>query len=423
MEVRGTAYGLVSDFKPYFQTNREVYLPMAHPPLFHFHVAESLVLTAEIEAVRPSYESALRAERAAAMGEPFAWMDRWREDHRAFVADPALVGTRAPNALFFALVVALLCDAVVRLSGSRLAAVAAAALYVTFPETLVRGAYAGYFSVTVFPMLAAAMLFDSEREPDRGVLRDLGWLALAGAFAALVDHKTVVLILAVTAVATLQFLRDAVRLGPPRSLSRLWSIIDKKAIALGVGFSLATFTWWAYGLIVDSATFIRDHLRMHIAHRFLLNDLRLAHDSNRYAPSIAELWAELAAHTGFLFVPVAVVGIIVWVARRKRIDMVAVLAAWFVAGSVLYSLTDWRQTKHLMNQMAPAVIAAVVLVWPREKIEAGTEAPSSRWGTAGRAVAGVALMVALALNLVTDARLIEDFTSLEISGASDVDGW
>ena len=34
-----------------------------------------------------------------------------------------------------------------------------------------------------------------------------------------------------------------------------------------------------------------------------------------------------------------------------------------------------------------------------------------------------ALVVALALNLVTDARLVEDFTSLKISGASDIDGW
>jgi len=423
MEVRGTAYGLVSDFKPYFQTNREVYLPMAHPPLFHFHVAESLVLTAEIDAVRPSYESALRAERAQASGESLDWMDQWREDHRAFVERPALAGTRAPNALFFALVVALLGDVVVRLTRSRVAGVAAAALYVTFPETLVRGAYAGYFSVTVFAMLTVAMLFDSERGADPGGTRNLGWLAVGGAFAALVDHKTVVLILAVTLVAALQFLWDSVRLGSPRSLSRLVSIVDKKTIALGVGFSLATFAWWGYGLLVDSATFVRDHLRMHIAHRFLLNDIRLAHDSTRYAPSMMELWAELAAHTGYLFVPVAVVGIGLWIARRKRLDMVAVLAAWFLVGSVLYTLTDWRQTKHMMNQVAPAVAAAVVLVWPRRETDEDGEGASSRWSVAGRAVAGGALVVALGLNLLADARLVEDFRSLTISGASDVDGW
>jgi len=302
-----------------------------------------------------------------------------RKPLRAFVERPALAGTRAPNALFFALVVALLCDVVVRLTRSRVAGVAAVALYVTFPETLVRGAYAGYFSVTVFAMLVVAMLFDSKPGSDPGGSLDLGWLAAGGAFAALVDHKTVVLILAVAAVATLQFLWDAARLGPPRTLSRLVSIVDKKAIAVGAGFSLATFTWWGYGLVVDSATFVRDHLRMHIAHRFLLNDIRVAHDSTRYAPSMMELWAELAAHTGYLFVPVALVGIGLWVARRKRLDMVAVLAAWFLVGSVLYTLTDWRQTKHMMNQVAPAVAAAVVLVWPRRETDEDVDRASSGW--------------------------------------------
>jgi peptidoglycan/LPS O-acetylase OafA/YrhL len=162
---------------------------------------------------------------------------------------------------------------------------------------------------------------------------------------------------------------------------------------------------------------------MHIAHRFLLNDIRLAHDSTRYAPSMMELWAELAAHTGYLFVPVAVVGIGLWIARRKRLDMVAVLAAWFLVGSVLYTLTDWRQTKHMMNQVAPAVAAAVVLVWPRRETDEDGEGASSRWSVAGRAVAGGALVVALGLNLLADARLVEDFRSLTISGASDVDGW
>ncbi len=415
MEVRGTAYGLASDFKPYFLTNREIYLPMAHPPLFHFHVATSLVLTGEIDAVRPSYLSARRAERAVELGESFPWMDRWRADHAAFVEWPALVGTRAPNALFSALVVMLLCDVVIRLTSSRWAGVAAAALYVTFPETVVRSAYAGYFSVSVFAMLAAAMLFDSSRAgPD--ARRDLGWLAAAGAFAALVDHKTVVLILGVTAWAGLRAAQDTWLAGPPRTPGRAWRAIDLRAVALGAGFSIATFVWWGYALAVDSRTFVQDHLRMHIVHRFLLNDVRLSHDPSHYAPSMAELWAEFGAHTGYLFVPVALVGVGVWLLGRRRSDLASVLAAWVVVGFVLYTLTDWRQTKHLMNQLAPAAAAAVVLVWPRRDTD-------DRRALSAQALAGTALVVALAVNLVTDARLIDDFESLRISGASDVDGW
>ena len=387
MEVRGTAYGLASDFKPYFLTNREIFLPMAHPPLFHFHVAASLTLTGEIEAVLPSYRSARRAEQAMESGRSFAWMDQWRADHRAFVQRPALVGTRAPNALFSALVVALLCDVVIRMTASRWAGIA----------------------------LDASRAGSDTR-------RNLGWLAAAGIFAAWVDHKTVVLILAVTVWASLKAVWSTASAGPPWSPARAWRTIDLRAVALGAGFSMATFTWLGYALAVDARTFVQDHLRMHIVHRFLLNDLRVTHDASRYAPSMAELWTEFAGHTGYLFVPVALAGIAVWLFGRRRSDLAVVLAAWVVMGSVLFTLTDWRQTKHLMNQLAPAVAAAVVLVWPRrDEMTAPNAGGSGR--RVGRAVAGTALVVALASNVDTDRRLIRDFESLEVRGASDVDGW
>lgn len=425
MEVRGTAYGLVSDFKPYFLTNREVFLPMAHPPLFHFHVAESLILTGEIDATRPSYDSARRAERALASGGSFPSMEQWRSDHRAFVDHPALAGTRAPAALFSALVVALLCDVVIRMTASRLAGIAAAVLYVSFPETVVRSAYAGYFSVTVFAMLVGAMLFERRNGGSPGSRADLAWLVAAGAFAALVDHKTVVVVLAVAALAGLRAVREAWRLPAPRSVwRRVPELVDRRALALGAGFSAATFAWWGYALAVDSRTFVQDHLRMHIAHRFLLNDLRIAHDASRYAPSMAELWLEFTRHTGYVFVPVAAAGIATWIFGRRRSDLAAVLAAWIVVGSVLYTLTDWRQTKHLMNGLAPAVAAAVVLVWSGRN---GEPAPGPGAGrpriAVPRVLAGAALVAALGANLVADARLIADFRSLTISGASDVDGW
>src|SRR5262245_11221380 len=55
MEVRGVAYGLLAEGKPYFTSNREIYLPMSHPIAFNVVVAESLLVTGEIDAVRPSY--------------------------------------------------------------------------------------------------------------------------------------------------------------------------------------------------------------------------------------------------------------------------------------------------------------------------------------------------------------------------------
>ena len=488
MEVRGTAWGLATTLEPYFQTNRTVYRAFAHPILFHVHVAESLVVTGEIGETRPSFESARRSQAEEERGESSDHIDAWQADYREFVARPALAGTRAPSALFAGLVLGLLAALVIDLTGSPAAGVAVAALYAAFPQTIVRSAYAGYFAVAVFAMLAASMMFDASgdeaarppagartagdgalgglrgwwRRLDRG---RLAWPAAAGAFAALVDHKTVVLVLGVAALAGLRALRDAWR-GAPATLRGRWRAalagIDARAVALGAGFSLATFAWWTYGLVVDAPGFVRDHLRMHIAHRFLLNDVRLAHDAERYAPSIPELWGELARHTGFLFLLVALAGIAAWLftrSGRTADDRRAVLAAWCLGGCVLFSLTDWRQTKHLMNQVAPMAAAAVCLAWPAgararpsrpsggrvlEEPEASRPVESlpreGAWCSTGvtsrardgatarparslRAAALVALALAWLACLVIDVRLVRDFHSLRVLGASDVDGW
>jgi hypothetical protein len=138
MELRGSAWSLATTFKPYYLTNRELYVQAAHPVLFHFHIAESLLFTGEIEATLPSFESALRARAFEARGAEIPWGDWWRSDYEAFLQRPALVGTRAPSCLLSALSLALLCHAVIRLTGSAGAGIAASVVYMSFPETVVR---------------------------------------------------------------------------------------------------------------------------------------------------------------------------------------------------------------------------------------------------------------------------------------------
>jgi hypothetical protein len=88
-----------------------------------------------------------------------------------------------------------------------------------------------------------------------------------------------------------------------------------------------------------------------------------------------------------------------------------------MVGAVLYTMTDWRQTKHLMDLLAPLVIAAVAFVWG-EASEMGQGKRSWR-----QKAAGAALAIALVANVAADVRLMRDFRSLTISGASDIDGW
>jgi hypothetical protein len=391
MELRGTAWGLADTWKPYMLTNRQLYIQAAHPVLFHFHVAESLLFTGELADARPSFDSARRAEAAEARGEAISWDAWWRSDYEAMLAHPALAGTRAPSCIFSALGLALLAHMAIVFTGRPWAGVAAALLFLSFPESLVRTCYAGYFPPTFFVSAAAFLLLLEER---------WGLLLAAGAFAALLNHKTVVLVLAVAALAGLDALRTRLR---------AW---DRSALALVGGFGAGTLLWWVYGLSVHAPAFIQDHLRKHLAHRALFYDFRLGASPERYAPGMADVWLEFAAHTGYLFVPLAVVALMLWAVRGQRMGLL--LAVWFLAGAVLYTLTDWRQTKHLMNQLTPMVVACVALLWPR------MEAAVPRWL---RAVAAMCLAGTLGLNLVADARLLEDFKSLTISGASDIDGW
>lgn len=393
MEVRGTAYGLLASGRPYFTSNREVYLPMSHPVGFNVLVADALAVTDEIDAVRPSYDSARRAEAAARAGTPFGWEAAWRADYEAFLANPALAGTRAPSALLAGAVLALLFDLGRRVAGRLGYGVAIAGYYATVPETIVRSAYAGYFVETVFAMLVAVTLF-TEEDPGPG----LPALAAAGALLAVLDHKTAVLVLGIcgwTAVAAV------LRGDPPL----------RRAGALVSGFAAGTLVWWAYGFWVDARVFVADHLRKHIAHRILLNDVRLVPDPvHHYAPSIPELWAEFTAHTGYVLVPLALAAAVAALVRRSD-RRVEALAVWFLSGAVAYSLVDWRQTKHLMNGLAPMVVLAVAL-----------GARSLSRPLLRRAV--LALLIAgAAIDLAADGRLLADFRSLRISGASDVDGW
>jgi hypothetical protein len=446
LELGGSAWGLAADYQPWYLTNRELYVQAAHPVLFHFHISESLLFTGELAATHPSYDAAMRARKAEKNGESFPWMEQWQANYQQFMARPALVGTRAPSCIFSALALALLCQVVIHLTGNLTAGLLAVLLFMSFPETLVRASYAGYFPVTLFATLVLVLIF-SARDQEATWAGRSGWMLAGGMFAALVNHKTVVLVLALMALAGMETLLGVLRerdFTPSRWLRR----VDPGVVAMAMGFGGGTFMWWTYSWLVHPAAFIEDHMRKHIAHRILLNDFRLGASDQRYAPGMLEVWTEFNAHTGYLFIPVALVAVLLllvrWLVHPSRHDglppatgkfpsLAPALALWFLTGAFLYTVTDWRQTKHLMNQLAPMVVLATALVWPlldhlqrRTGDGTGTAPGGSSVfinSTALRFSAGLLLLAVLGFNLLADYRLAMDFTSMTISGASAIDGW
>lgn len=395
-EIQATANGLVRDLSPVCLTNRSRLHFFAHPPLLHVLGASTLALAGELDDVRPAYDVAreelrrVPSERGAAaiaraFRDPPRLPDRFllwaREVEPAFRAAPALTGTRAPNFVLGAAAALLVFGWCRRLGATGAGAALAAAAYATLPEVFVRSGYGGYYALTAVTLTAGAWLAADRPLIGRGA-------GVAGALAALANHKTLLLGAATVAV------RLALRRGP--------------SPALALGMAAGTAAFWAWGLAIDPADFVGEHLLDHGVRRFAGGEV-LARGGEPVYPSRLGVWLEFGAHFGWVWVALVAsalaralrVGF-----RRRAADAapagddvhLAVLSVWVLAVAVAFTLTDWRQTKHLCL-LAPA---AAVLIGTMEARAAG------RW----RAAIRLGLAVSLAWNAVWIVRLASDFGAM-----------
>ena len=218
---------------------------------------------------------------------------------------------------------------------STAAGVVLAALLVSFPETLVRGAHGAYFAATSLLALVILSCLD-ETAPRRETM-------LASALAFLVDQKGL-LVPAAWALAA------------PRRAG--WS----RFLPLAGGLAGAA-AFLAWGLAVDPRDLplrlrpgARDppperrrrplrgrHGSLLPFHPAVVGRVPLA----RYG-AVFTAWAAVAAGVGL---------------RRERPAARAAGAA-VLLGALVFSVVDWRQTPHLALLTAPAVVA-LAGAWPR----------------------------------------------------------
>jgi hypothetical protein len=164
----------------------------------------------------------------------------------------------------------------------------------------------------------------------------------------------------------------------------------------------------AWGLAIAPEEFVSDHLREHGFGRFLPAHSEEPAGSIAY-PSRAGLWIEFARHSGWAWctlVALALVAALGGITRRRLAStapdppeaesLVRVAAAWIVIGALLFTWTDWRQTKHLAK-----LVPAMTLVVGAYLAGASPLA---------RVVFRVALGVSLVWNAAWIARLARDFT-------------
>ena len=94
------------------------------------------------------------------------------------------------------------------------------------------------------------------------------------------------------------------------------------------------------------------------------NRVRVLPGGARYSPRLLGLGGQVSCRTGWLLLPVAVVAAVLWLrpGEDDGDERRTVLALWALGHLVAFTLTDWRQTKHLMNGLLPLVAAALVTV-------------------------------------------------------------
>lgn len=425
-EVQGTAWGLLRDFEPICLTNRSTLHYFAHPPLLHVFAAATLALSGELPAVRAPYDGAklelekisaaerrgVTATLAALRGEtlPHDYSVRWARDvYGAFLRDPALLGTRAPNFALAGVAAALLFLWMRRLGVAAAEAALVVAVYATLPEIFVRSAYGGYYAIGAVTWLAGAWLslgvdgggrngFSAEAEGHRVAgfaVGDEGGRRtgfLAGALAALADQKAILLGGALVVVVGVRGFLE-------RSRSSL-----ARAMPFVLGVAAATLAFWTYGLAVAPRDFVIDHVQEHLLARFA-GDHAAARPGQLVYPSRGELWVEFAQHFGpwaVLAAAAVVVGIVRTARRTHSAGKAApLLVAWVVAVAVAFTLTDWRQTKHLALLVPAATLLIGVMM-------AATKS-ARRWAIR------IALLGALVWNVGWIARLARDFEAMSVS--------
>lgn len=349
-ETQGTSYGLMHELKPYMVTNRGTIYFFAHPLLLHFYTGNSALLLEELDEMSYYYDSALEGKKILDKANAREMLNQiWQNDFQKFKATPHLLATRMSNIFFSVLLFYFLFFFLYSSTNSFFLSLAGPILYFTFPEVFVRSSYGGYMAIENFSLVVMAYLyfFKDRLKIDENYKNALFFLS--GVFGGFASQKMAIIVMAMV-------INNFITVD-----GNLWvkfkGSLNNRIIQ---GVIVGTVLLGGYGFLIDSRTFIDDYLRTHIADRFRLDDVRFTHSSSIWYPSIIELWKEFSRHLGFPFLFVAVPLSVYSLSRIKSNE--SFFGLWFMAGAVAFSMTDWRQTKHLMLIILPLIIFMILFI-------------------------------------------------------------
>jgi hypothetical protein len=179
-----------------------------------------------------------------------------------------------------------------------------------------------------------------------------------------------------------------------------------------IGFAAGTALFWGHGFLIDAAAFWKEHVRTHLFDRVI------HHNPLGYSgyPKASELWAEFSKHTGYALLPLGLIALLLSLIRRQQAAdplseslpfplspiTLRAWAVWMVVMSLVYSLVDWRMTKHLTPLFLPLII--VPAAW-------------SHSGWVARLIVTVTFSGLFVWNVTALRTIIQDFTAFTITPA------
>lgn len=306
--------------------------------------------------------------------------------YRHYEIGPHRLATRAPTVFLAAITVALLGVWAYGVVPVWLALLVGLS-YATSPEVFVRSSYGGYFAVSNLSLLMILLTWDGWSGRRRGV--SFATCLAAGFFAALANHKLVLLPAAV-------LIWEVVRAARPLHRESLYRIVFNPVM---VGFTVGYAAFWAHGLVVNFEAFWLDHVRTHLADRLTHNN-PLGYGGY---PSAFGLWVEFWRHTGYALLPLGIIAMILGARGklgRASGRSIGLWLIWSALTAIVFSLVDWRMTKHLMPLLLPLHLAPVA--W------ASTKAGRTR-------LLAVLFAAILVWNVWTIRALVVDFGAFPIT--------
>ncbi|MBN1424467.1 hypothetical protein JXA88_07915 [Candidatus Fermentibacteria bacterium] len=370
MVIANPAYGYLQHGKPYGTETHFAYI-FSKPPLLHLQAGAALLLVDRLQQAEFYWQSG----RIVQLLDEAPWATtRFRQkDIEAFELNHELVlAARTLTTFYAALVPLLLADLALLLGGAPATALVTGVAYLLIPEVFVRMGYAGFTtpSTAVLALGALLALGPAARWPR----------FMAGAVLGLLNQK----MLFVPAAYGLWRLAPGGVEGIRRVIRDPWLW----------GVAAGTALWWGYGASVEWSTFLKDHFYYDFRDRFLLQDMNMGTHGPGWYPGVGGLWLEWARNLSPPLLALGVAGVLWGLTQPGSIRF---LSLWALAGWLLGSVTDWRQTKHLMLTIVPMVVTAQLLAdrYPR-------------W----RRIVGLVVLAATAYNGARIVHLWMNFDSL-----------